>query len=259
MNHEIYAALSGALANDRRQEITANNLANINSGGFRRDVPLFKTVYDQVSGNNRPSNETATAVEHNAFAVHDGNWIDFQVGAMQDTGNPLDVALDGEGFFAMKRNADGTVYYTRDGHFRINDQQELVSINGDQVLAAGDNDAPLVLAGDNPGPAHNIKIGKLGDVLVDGQPVGALRLVTFPDLQGLEKIGDSGFLETPASGLPKVAEQVVVSQGVRELANVNIMEEMVSLIEIARQYQAQQKVITGIDELNKQAAKGIVA
>lgn len=259
MNHEIYAALSGALANDRRQEITANNLANINSGGFRRDVPLFKTVYDKVSGSNRPAAGGAEIVEHNAFAVHAGNWIDFQTGAMQDTGNPLDVALDGEGFFALKRAVDGEIYYTRDGHFRINEEQELVSINGDQVLAAGDTDASLVLAGEDPGPAQNVKIGKLGDVLVDGQPVGALRLVTFADLQGLEKSGDSGFLETPASGLPEVAEEVIVNQGVRELANVNIMEEMVSLIEIARQYQAQQKVITGIDELNKQAAKGIVA
>jgi len=157
MNHEIYAALSGALANDRRQEVTANNLANINSGGFRRDVPLFKTVYDQVSGSRRPLNGAA-AVEHNAFAVHDGNWIDFQTGDLQDTGNPLDVALDGEGFFALKRASDGTIYYTRDGHFRINEEQELVSINGEQVLAAGGADAPLVLTGENPGPAQNIKI-----------------------------------------------------------------------------------------------------
>ncbi len=259
MNHEIYAALSGALANDRRQEITANNLANINSGGFRRDVPLFKTVYDQVSGSNRPLAAAENIIEHNAFVVHDGSWIDFQTGAMQDTGNPLDAALDGEGFFALKRAADGEIYYSRDGHFRINEEQELVAINGDQVLAAGDTDAPLVLAGENPGPAQNIKIGKLGDLLVDGQPVGALRLVTFANLQGLKKAGDSGFLETPASGPPEVADNVIVSQGVRELANVNVLEEMVSLIEIARQYQAQQKVITGIDELNKQTAKGIVA
>lgn len=259
MNHEIYAALSGALANDRRQEITANNLANINSGGFRRDVPLFKTVYDQVSGSNRPLVAAENIIEHNAFVVHDGSWIDFQTGAMQDTGNPLDAALDGEGFFALKRAADGEIYYSRDGHFRINEEQELVAINGDQVLAAGDTDAPLVLAGENPGPAQNIKIGKLGDLLVDGQPVGALRLVTFANLQGLKKAGDSGFLETPASGPPEVADNVIVSQGVRELANVNVLEEMVSLIEIARQYQAQQKVITGIDELNKQTAKGIVA
>ena len=259
MNHEIYAALSGALANDRRQEITANNLANINSGGFRRDVPLFKTVYDQVSGSNRPLTGSKDIIEHNAFVIHDGSWIDFQTGAMQDTGNPLDVALDGEGFFALKRATDGEIYYSRDGHFRINTDQELVAINGDQVLAAGDTDAPLGLTGENPGPAQNIKIGKLGDVLVDGQPVGALRLVTFANLQGLQKSGDSGFLETPASGPPEVADQVIVSQGVRELANVNVLEEMVSLIEIARQYQAQQKVITGIDELNKQAAKGIVA
>lgn len=258
MNHEIYTALSGALANDRRQEVTANNLANVNSGGFRRDVPLFATVYDQVSGNNRPPENSRKIIEHNCFAVHAGNWIDFQTGAMQDTGNPLDMALDGEGFFVMKRVTDGKVYYTRDGHFRLNEQREMVAINGDQVMAAGDEDVPLVLAGDNPGALGDLKIGKLGDVMVDGQSVGALRLMTFPDLQGLEKLGDAGFVESAASGPPELAGQLVVSQGVRERSNVNILEEMVSLIEISRQYEAQQKVIIGLDEINKQAAKGII-
>ncbi len=258
MNHEIYSALSGALANDRRQEITANNLANVNSGGFRRDVPLFATVYDQVSGSNRPSDNSQKILEHNCFAVHDGNWIDFQTGALQDTGNPFDMALDGEGFFVMKRVADGKIYYTRDGHFRLNEQRQLVAINGDQVMAAGEEDEPLVLAGENPGAASDIKIGKLGDVMVDGQPIGALRLMTFADLQGLEKLGDAGFVESSASGPPEPAEQLVISQGVRELSNVNVLKEMVSLIEIARQYEAQQKVIVGLDEINKQVADGIV-
>ena len=258
MNHEIYSALSGALANDRRQEITANNLANVNSGGFRRDVPLFATVYDQVSGSHHPSDNSQKILEHNCFAVHDGNWIDFQTGALQETGNPLDMALDGEGFFVMKRAADGKIYYTRDGHFRLNVQRQLVAINGDQVMAAGEEDEPLVLAGENPGAASDIKIGKLGDVMVDGQPIGALRLMTFADLQGLEKLGDAGFVESSASGPPEPAEQLVISQGVRELSNVNVLKEMVSLIEIARQYEAQQKVIVGLDEINKQVADGIV-
>ncbi|MCK5540518.1 MAG: flagellar hook basal-body protein [Deltaproteobacteria bacterium] len=257
MNHEIYTALSGAMANDRRQEITANNLANVNSGGFRRDVPLFATVYDQVSGSNRPSDNSQGIIEHNCFVVHDGNWIDFQTGAMQDTGNPLDMALDGEGFFVMKRVADGKLYYTRDGHFRLNEQRELVAINGDQVMAAGEEDIPLLLAGDNSGAPDDIKIGKLGDVMVDGQSVGALRLMTFTDLQGLQKFGDAGFVESSASGPPETAEQLVVNQGVRELSNVNILKEMVSLIEISRQYEAQQKVIVNLDEINKQTVKGI--
>ena len=259
MNHEIYTALSGALANDRRQEITAHNLANVSSGGFRRDVPLFATVYDQISGSNRPLGNNQKIIEHNCFAVHAGNWIDFQTGAMQDTGNPLDIALDGEGFFVMKRATDEKIYYTRDGHFRLNEQRQLVAINGDQVMAAGEEDVPLVLVGENPGAAGDIKIGKLGDVMVDGQSVGALRLVTFADLQGLEKLGDAGFVESAVSGLPEPADELIVNQGVRELSNVNILKEMVSLIEIARQYEAQQKVIVGLDEINKQAAKGVSA
>ena len=257
MNHEIYSALSGALANDRRQEVTANNLANVNSGGFRRDVPLFATVYDQVSGNNRGPENNPGILEHNAFVVHSGNWIDFQTGSMQDTGNPYDMALDGEGFFVMKRATDGKIYYTRDGHFRLNEERQLVAINGDQVMAAGEVDEALVLAGESPGPPRDLKIGKLGDVMVDGQPIGGLRLVTFADLQGLEKIGDAGFVESSASGPPLPADALVVSQGVRELSNVNVLKEMVSLIEIARQYEAQQKAIIGIDEINKLIVKGV--
>ncbi len=95
--------------------------------------------------------------------------------------------------------------------------------------------------------------------MVDGLPVGALRLVTFPDLQGLEKLGDAGFVESAVSGLPEPAGQLMVNQGVRELSNVNILKEMVSLIEIARQYEAQQKVIINLDEINKLAAKGVSA
>ncbi|MBN2809588.1 MAG: flagellar hook-basal body protein [Deltaproteobacteria bacterium] len=258
MNHDIYTALSGALANDRRQEVTANNLANINSSGFRRDVPLFATVYDQVSGNNRVPEKSQKVLEHNGFAVHAGNWIDFQTGAMQDTGSPLDLALDGDGFFVMKKVADGKIYYTRDGHFRLNEQRQMVAMNGDQVLAAGAKDEPLVLVGQNPGVPEDIKIGKLGDVMVNGQPVGALRLAFFADAQGLQKLGDAGFVETPSSGPPVPAENLVVNQGVRELSNVNVIEEMVSMIEIARQYEAQQKVIINLDEINKQVAQGIV-
>ncbi|NPA24788.1 MAG: flagellar hook basal-body protein [Deltaproteobacteria bacterium] len=255
MNHEIYTALSGALANDRRQEICANNLANINSGGFRRDVPLFATVYDQVSGSSPSPGEAPKANEHNAFVVHAGNWIDFHEGAMQDTGNPLDIALSGEGFFVLQRAADGQLYYTRDGHFRLNEQRELVAANGDKVMAAGEENQPLRLAGDNPGGSSDIKFGKMGDIVVDGQPVGSLRLVTFDDLQGLEKLGAAGFLETRSSGPPRPAE-VEVFQGVRELSNVNVLEEMVNMIEVARQYEAQQKIIVDLDEVNKESAKG---
>ena len=219
---------------------------------------MFATVYDQVSGNNRQPENEPMIVEHNCFAVHAGNWIDFQTGAMQDTGNPLDMALDGEGFFVMKRVGDGKIYYTRDGHFRLNEQREMVAMNGDQVMAAGEEDVALILAGENPGALRDLKIGKLGDVMVDGQSVGALRLMTFPDLQGLEKLGDAGFVESAASGPPEPAAQLEVNQGVRELSNVNTLEEMVSLIEIARQYEAQQKIIVGLDEINKQAAKGII-
>ncbi|MCD6293314.1 MAG: flagellar hook basal-body protein [Deltaproteobacteria bacterium] len=257
MNHEIYTALSGALANDRRQEITANNLANVNSGGFRRDVPLFATVYDQVSGNRRSPENGQNIIEHNCFAVHAGNWIDFQTGAMQDTGNPFDMALDGEGFFVIKRAADGKIYYTRDGHFRLNEQHEMVAMNGDQVMAAGEENLPLILVGENPGALNDLKIGQLGDVMVDGQSVGALRLMTFPDLQGLEKMGTAGFVESPASGSPEPATRLIVNQGVRELSNVNVLKEMVSLIEISRQYEAQQKVIVSLDEINRQTVKGV--
>ena len=255
MNHEIYTALSGALANDRRQEICANNLANINSGGFRRDVSIFATVYDRVSGANRPPTGDKPVAEYNAFAVHAGNWIDFHEGAMQDTGNPLDIAISGEAFFVLQRPADGKLYYTRDGHFRLNEQRELVAANGDKVMAAGEENLPLRLAGDNPGGAGDIKFGKMGDVVVDGQPVGSLRLVTFDDPQGLEKLGTAGFVETRASGPPRPAEAEVF-QGVRELSNVNVLEEMVNMIEVARQYEAQQKIIVDLDEINKETAKG---
>jgi flagellar basal-body rod protein FlgG len=196
------------------------------------------------------------AIEDNAFVVQDARWIDFHAGAMQDTGNPLDLALNGEGFFVLQRASDGKLYYSRDGHFRLNRQRELVAANGDKVMAAGPEDIPLTLASDNPGQTADIKFGKLGDVMIDGQPVGTLRLVIFDDSQGLEQMGDCGFLETSQSGPPRPASELEVFQGVRELSNVNVVEEMVNMIEVTRQYEAQQKIIVDVDEINKQSAKG---
>lgn len=258
MNHEIYTALSGALANERRQELVAHNLANVNSGGFRRESPLFSVVYDKLSAPETASPSAADALEHNCFCRHDDTWIDFQTGNMQDTGSHFDAALDGDGFFTFKSQVDGRLYYSRDGHFRLDRESRLTAMNGDLVMAAGAEDQPVELGVGENGQM-DLKISSQGDIMLDGRPVGMLRLVRFDSPQGLDRLGDSGFLETSASGPPQPAENISVHQGVRELSNVNLIEEMVSMIEVARQYDNQQKIIVSMDELNKKAAQGIIS
>ncbi len=259
MNHGIYTALTGSLANERRLTVLTNNLANLNSSGYKCDLPVFSTILAGRAGSGvgsgRPGASGAggpEVPEYVAVAVPDEIRTDFSPGSLKSTGNPLDLALDGDAFFAV-RGAGGQVYYTRNGSFRLNSNNELVTINGDQVLSRQDPPQPLVADGED------VKINRYGELMVDGQPVGALRLVRFADQRGLRKIGGLGFQATPTAGAPQPVGEPVVMSGVLENSNMDPLRAMVGMIEISRAYEQQQKVITTIDDLNRMAAGEIAA
>ncbi|MBW1644795.1 MAG: flagellar hook-basal body protein [Deltaproteobacteria bacterium] len=249
MNHGIYTALTGSLANERRLAVLTNNLANLNASGYKRDLPLFSTV---LAGQGAAAGASVGVREQVAAAVPDVVWTDFSAGSLRVTGNPLDLAIESDAFFAV-RGAAGQVYYTRNGSFRLNGNKELVTVNGDLVLSRQNPPRPLVVDGED------VKVSRFGEVIVDGQPVGSLRLVRFADRQGLQKLGGLGFLPTPAAGPPQPVNEPVVAAGVLEGANVDALRAMVSLIEISREYEQQQKVISTIGDLNQMAASEIAA
>lgn len=260
MNHGIYSALTGALANHRRLDIAANNLANLNTGGFKREFPVFGAETPvPVSMEFRPSTGFAAGGirEYNAATFNQTVYTDFGTGTMTGTGNALDLAIDEPGvFFVVRDQGDGGLHYTRDGRFRLNDARELVTTDGDQVVRAGEGDEeilPIVLPGDD------IKISEGGEAFMDGNPVGNLRLASFADPQGLQKVGANRYAATEQSGPAQDAATGGIRQGVREFANVDPLAEMVGLIDISREYETQQRIITSLDEINRMAAGEIAA
>ena len=234
MNHGIYTALSGSLANERRMDIMTNNLANLNTTGFKREMPVFSSVLAQQTSKSLESGFPQGQMEYVNAAFNQDNQVDFKPGALQPTGNKLDVAIEGDAFFVVRSSRDGNDYYTRAGGFGLNSNKEMVTADGNVLLNTDDVGQPLVIDG------TDIKINEQGVVVVDGLPVGTIRLVRFADRQSLRKVGASNF---QASSTPQKVDDVILHQGMKEISNVDPLSSMVGLIEISRQYELQQKII----------------
>ncbi len=253
MNHGIYTALTGSLANERRLEILTNNLANLNTSGFKREMPVFSSVMARQADSFQEPASLSGQREYVNAAVIEDNRVNFKAGALQPTGGKLDLAIEGDAFFVVRSPRDGNEYYTRAGSFSLNNRQEMISADGSVLMNTGDPAQPLVING------SNVKISGQGDVVVDDVVVGQIRLVRFADRQGLRKVGASNFQATSASGVPQKVNDVTVQQGVRELSNVDPLSSMVGLIEISRQYELQQKIMTSLGDVNRLAATEIAA
>ncbi len=224
-------ALEGTRLLERKLAVTSNNLANVDTPGFKKDLLSFREVLmrKQIEGWRTFKEVTLKT--------------DFQQGPIEFTGNPLDIAIGTEGFFKVQTPFG--VAYTRAGHFRLDSGRRLVTPEGYPVLADG---APLVV---DPGLAKGgvitldnarFLVSSDGTISIDGTMVGRLDVVTFKDLGQLKKYGENLFLA------PKGAQEIPVQdpnlrQGYLEGSNVNPLEEMINLIEIHREYEAQQKAL----------------
>jgi flagellar basal-body rod protein FlgG len=250
----LYAAVSGSLAHEKRLAILTNNLANANTVGFKADRPVFQVEpLPEVVG---PLADSAAApaammplnhlqgrdsAQTRLSAVH----TDFTQGGLRTTGNPLDVALEGRGFFAVQ-TADG-VAYTRQGTFSLNAEGVVVTAQGLPVL--GDN-GPLRL------PPGKIEIDASGQVRVGSTVVDRLKVVDFPQPYALEKQGDALF-RTAVPNPPATTANAVVRQGALETANVEPVRLLVSVMETSRAYEAYQKVIQAFNDTAGRAVNDI--
>ncbi len=235
----IYPALSGALAQEKWLEVVTNNLANANTGGFKKDRAVFAAVDPNV-GVGAPS-----------FGRLDRVVPDLAPGPLRVTGEPLDAALEGPAMFAVQ-TPDG-VRYTRDGRFTLDPQGQLVTAGGFPVLGSG---GPITL------PAGSVTIDGDGRIAVKGTQVGAtpievdtVALAQIADPNSLQKVG-GGLFAAPAAA-PPAAGAVRVRQGMLEGSNVEPVEEMVAMIQILRAYEASQKLIQTADEVAARAAQEI--
>ncbi len=211
------------------QERTANNLANANTVGYKRDR-LFVTVLNQRL-NNELVPESDRQLAQGADLTH---------GAFEQTGNPLDVALRGDGFFEVMDETTGALRYTRAGRFVTDAEGTLRTPDGHAVQGTEGN---IVL----PTTGGPVEIGGDGTVRAAGQPVTRLRVVGFADPTALQRLDGSSF--SAGTAVPEEVAAPNVLQGFVEMSNVNAVREMTDMIEQFRLFESQQKSIHTLDGL----------
>ena len=253
----LHVARTGLDAQDQRMRVIANNLANVNTTAYKRDRANFATLAYQdarVAGQ-QSSSETTYANGLNlgtGVAVQSTTRIITQ-GSMQTTGNSLDLALDGDGYFQVQLPG-GQLGYTRAGNFSRSPEGNLVTSQGYQVL-------PAIQI---PEGATQITVSDDGSVSAqvagqtDSQQVGQLNVATFVNPAGLQAGADNFLMETGASGAAQLGiagdgGRGHIKQGMLEGSNVNIVEELVDMIECQRAYEINSKMISAVDEMLKNA------
>jgi flagellar basal-body rod protein FlgG len=246
MSGEIYMAAAAALAYEKRLEVIANNLANVNTAGFKRDDVAFQAYLSSAEGVSAavvppyPSTQAGAS-----FWVSYASRTDFSPGPLQQTGNRLDLALNGKGFFSVE-SPEGTVY-TRRGNFTLSPEGVLVTQEGWPVQGAS---GELRLDAGNSGPGGlDVSVGEDGTVRVNGRDVGRLRIEDFSNPSSLTKIGH-GYFRPADAGAAAAPENARIAQGFLEMSNVEAVRAMTEMIEILRGYESYQRVIRSIDEAN---------
>jgi flagellar basal-body rod protein FlgF len=254
----IYTALSGSIAQTQRLDTIANNLANINTPAFKKDEQVFQ---EYLTANEKPPDvlqvpRVPASIESfydmqggdKSFVDGAGTYTNFAQGSMKATNNPLDVAVDGNGFFEIA-TPDG-VKYTRLGAFKLDGLGQLVTKDGHPLLrAAAEGTDPAArtfrVSGENP-----VIINEAGDVLDGENNLGKISVVDVPDRDTLKKIGGSLY-EFKANAKPEftVVENPSLKQGFLEMSNVNIVKEMTDMIQTTRSFESTQKAIQAYDSM----------
>lgn len=222
MENALLIGLSRQVALRRELDVVANNVANINTTGFKADSSVFEEYLMPVA-----SHDHFQGRDRRLSYVQDrATWRDMGQGPVKQTNNPLDVAIDGNAFLVVQTPRGER--YTRNGSFQINAQGQLVTSEGYPVLGDG---GPVQFQTED----RDINIARDGTVSVPQGARGRLRLVSFADAQRLQKDSASTFA-APADMQPQAAEQVHVMQGSVEQSNVRPVVEMARMIEVSRQY-----------------------
>jgi flagellar basal-body rod protein FlgG len=253
MNPALWAAKTGLDAQQTRMSVTANNLANVNTNGFKKGRAVFEDLLyqnvRQVGAASSQDTQLPSGLSLGTGVRIVATEKTYTQGNMTQTGNALDVAVNGRGFFQVLL-PDGTMGYTRDGAFQVNAQGELVTSSGYQVQ-------PSISI---PDGAQSVTIGADGTVSVQqaGQSsptqVGTLQLVDFINPAGLQARGENLLVESAASGpaqqgTPGLNGLGMIEQGSLESSNVNVVEELVNMIETQRAYEMNSKAIATTDQM----------
>lgn len=256
MLRALWSAMTGMQAQEMNVDVIASNLANVNTSGYKRSrVDFEDLLYQTVTPPGAASSESTqvpTGIQvgmgTTPVAVHK----EFAQGNMQITENPLDLAIEGDGFFQVVM-PDGEIAYTRSGAFKVDQNGDLVTVSGYKL------EPPITI----PEDAREINVGADGTVsalLNDGtiQELGTIELARFMNPAGLESLGHNLYRRTEASGDPMTGtpgEEGLgrIASGFLEMSNVRVVEEMVNLITAQRAYEVNSKAIQASDEMLQMA------
>lgn len=219
----LYTSVTGKVVRSKNLEIVSRNLANINTTGFKKNMAAFRTF---MEGKDSIPGTSISKV-----------FIDHSQGNIKATGNKLDIAIHGDGYFVLE-SAQGTKY-SRNGHFLLNSNREIV------------NDVGWKLTGDGgvirlPKNAKDILVNSEGSIVVDGVKIGKINIVDFKNKDVLKEAGNSAFTSS-ADGAREKAENYEIQQGFLESSNVNVIDEMVNLMNNTRSFLGNNRVNITID------------
>jgi flagellar basal-body rod protein FlgG len=259
MNAALWAAKTGLDAQQTEMAVISNNLANVNTTGFKQDRAVFEDLLYQ-NQTQAGANTSQTTESPSGMSIGTGVQVvatekDYSQGSLTQTGNPLDVAIQGQGFFQIQM-PDGTIAYTRDGTFQTNAQGQLVTSSGYLVQ-------PGITI---PQGAQSVTIGSDGTVSVTlaGQSaptqIGQIQLANFINPPGLQPIGQNLLTQSAASGSPQTGSPATnglgsLAQGEIEGSNVNVVEELVNMIQTQRAYEMNSKAINTVDQMLQYATQ----
>jgi flagellar basal-body rod protein FlgG len=244
------------LVQETHLDVVANNLANVDTVGYRRRVPVsaeFSATLDRVE---KVSEDGETKIMSTLpftmnwkgrqvlggmalASIYSESNMDTRPGVIRTTDAPFDVAVDGPGFFAVQDD-QGNTYYTRQGNFLVGQGGTLVTLDGMNVQGAG---GPIAVE-----DAATAQILSNGQVLADGEVVGEIALFTFENPTYLQQVGKNNLSGNENSGNPVPVEDVRLVTGAVEVSNVSVVEEMVRMIEAQRAYEGASKALMTHDE-----------
>lgn len=240
MNVGLYQSASALSALERWQDTVSMNITSSQTTGYRKRTTNFSS---QNAGELHPdtrARQGGDSVLQTLFPRIDSG-INFKRGEMQPTRRELDVAIQGEGFFEVQR-PDGSRVYTRSGEFRVRPDRTLVTSSGDEVLNEGGAPFTLLPTGDK------VSINQDGTVFHGATSLGKFAIKNFSNPTALQSLAGDFFVPTAGSGAPTSVDDVELCQGYLESSNVSPLREMIDLVLIARAYEANQKIITTVDE-----------
>lgn len=244
MIRSFFTATSGAITENKNLSIRSNNIANVNTAGFKKDTPINSTFGDMLL--TRLNNDSSGIIGNGDFVnVAQTPYTDFSQGGFNDTGRNLDFAIIGDGYFSIQTEG-GETYLTRNGEFFINNEGYLSHIRGGYVLDV--DGAPIMMPGDD------FTVSNQGDIQADGMYIARVGVSTVDDPTRLIKV-DDGFFRSPdgatINAIPQVASKTL------EHSNVNMTQEMTDAIASSRHFQTCSQAMKMIDEMTQKTVNEI--